>query len=321
MISFKIPFCNTKIHTMMPLLLTLCAAIFWGANFNAGKLLVGYFEPLHLVAIRFLCSFLCILPIILFTKARTSVISTFKQNFWVYGLLSLIGIIGYNGFVFEGVKYTSPVNAALIMATNPPLTMFFAAFALQEKMNNSQKLGAMISLLSVVIIITQGSLQALLQLQFSFGDLVVMLANVCWALYNVLSKRYLKNSLPLITTASTMLLSTIFLWIIGGSSQVEALHRLFEQPSSVYYALVYMVILGTVTAYLFWNYGISQLGAGKAAVFFNLIPVVTTIISFVHGETISMIQIVGGLSVIFGVLLSTKMISFRQKQTSMISTT
>ncbi len=306
---------------MMPLLLTLCAAIFWGANFNAGKLLVGYFEPLHLVAIRFLCSFLCILPIILFTKARTSVISTFKQNFWVYGLLSLIGIIGYNGFVFEGVKYTSPVNAALIMATNPPLTMFFAAFALQEKMNNSQKLGAMISLLSVVIIITQGSLQALLQLQFSFGDLVVMLANVCWALYNVLSKRYLKNSLPLITTASTMLLSTIFLWIIGGSSQVEALHRLFEQPSSVYYALVYMVILGTVTAYLFWNYGISQLGAGKAAVFFNLIPVVTTIISFVHGETISMIQIVGGLSVIFGVLLSTKMISFRQKQTSMISTT
>jgi drug/metabolite transporter (DMT)-like permease len=305
---------------MMPFLLTLCAAIFWGANFNAGKLLVGYFDPLHLVAIRFSCSLLCILPIILLTKARTIFVSTFKQNFWIYGLLSLVGIIGYNGFVFEGVKYTSSVNAALIMATNPPLTMLFAAFVLQEKMNGSQKLGAMISLLSVVIIITQGSLQALLQLQFSFGDLIVMLANICWALYNVLSKRYLKDSIPLITTTSTMLISTIFLLIIGGSGQMEAFHNLFEQTSTVYYSLIYMVTLGTVTAYLFWNYGISQLGAGKTAVFFNLIPIVTTTISFFQGETISMIQIVGGLSVIFGVLLSTKVISFRQKRTSLTQT-
>lgn len=305
---------------MMPFLLTLCAAIFWGANFNAGKLLVGYFDPLHLVAIRFLCSLLCIFPIVLFTKARTIFIPTFKQNFWIYSLLSFIGIIGYNGFVFEGVKYTSSVNAALIMATNPPLTMFFAAFVLQEKMNNSQKLGAMISLLSVVIVITQGSLQALLQLQFSFGDLVVMLANICWALYNVLSKRYLKDSIPLITTTSTMLISTIFLLIIGGSGQMKAFHNLFEQTSTVYYPLIYMVTLGTVTAYLFWNYGLSRLGAGKTAIFFNLIPIVTTTISFFQGETISMIQIIGGLSVIFGVLLSTKAISFRQKQTSIAQT-
>jgi len=305
---------------MMPFLLTLCAAIFWGANFNAGKLLVNYFDPLHLVAIRFSCSLLCILPFILFTKARTSFIPTFKQNFGVYALLSLIGIIGYNGLVFEGVKYTSPVNAALIMATNPPLTMFFAAFVLQEKMNGSQKLGAMLSLLSVAIVITQGSLQALLQLQFSFGDLVVMLANICWALYNVLSKRYLKDSMPLITTTSTMLISTIFLLIIGGSGQVAAFHRLFEQTSTVYYPLIYMVVLGTVAAYLCWNYGISRLGAGKTAIFFNLIPIVTTVISFFQGQPVSMIQVIGGLSVILGVLLSTKAIAFRKKQASITQT-
>lgn len=309
-------FCYTKNDNMMPFLLTLCAAIFWGANFNAGKLLVSYFEPLHLVTIRFLCSLVCIFPIILCTKARTIFIPTFKKNFWVYTLLSLIGIIGYNGLVFEGVKYTSSVNAALIMATNPPLTMFFAAFLLQEKMNNSQKLGAIISLLSVAIVITQGSLQALLQLQFSFGDLIVMLANICWALYNVLSKRYLKDSMPLITTTSTMLISSILLLFVGGTGQMEAFHHLFEQTSTVYYPLIYMVVLGTVAAYLFWNYGISRLGAGKAAIFFNLIPIVTTIISFFQGQTVTMIQIMGGLSVIFGVLLSTKAISFKKKQVS-----
>ncbi len=305
---------------MMPFLLTLCAVIFWGANFNAGKLLVNYFDPLHLVTIRFLCSLLCILPIILCTKARTIFIPTFKQNFWVYALLSLVGIIGYNGFVFEGVKYTSSVNAALIMATNPPLTMFFAAFLLQEKMNGSQKLGAIISLLSVAIVVMQGSLEVLLQLKFSFGDLIVMLANICWALYNVLSKRYLRDSMPLITTTSTMLISTILLLIVGGTGQMEAFHHLFKQTSTVYYPLFYMVVLGTVAAYLFWNYGISRLGAAKAAIFFNLIPIVTTTISFFQGQTVSMIQIIGGLSVIFGVLLSTKVISFGKKQISLVQT-
>lgn len=314
------PFYNTLIETVMPFFLTLCAAIFWGANFNAGKILVNYFEPLHLVAIRFLFSLLCILPIILLTKVRTIWIPTFKKHVGVYALLSLIGIIGYNGLVFEGVKYTSSVNAALIMATNPPLTMFFAAFLLQEKMNNLQKLGALISLLSVAMVITQGSVQALLQLQCSFGDVMVMLANICWASYNVLSKRYLKDSSPLITTTSTMLISTVFLLIIGGPGQIEAFYDLFEQTSTVFYPLIYMVVLGTVAAYLCWNYGISQLGAGKTAIFFNLIPIVTSVISFFQGQTVSMIQLIGGLSVIFGVLLSTKVMTFQKKKIVMAQT-
>lgn len=297
-----------KKHVFTPFLLTLFAVIFWGANFNVSKLLLDSFSPFNLVTIRFACSFLCILPIVFLSETRQNVIDNLHQNKWVYLLLSLIGIIGYNGLLFEGVQKTSAINAALIMASNPPVTLFFAALLHNEKLNISQVVGALISLISVGVVITHGSWNEFIHLRFSLGDLLVMMANVCWALYNVLSKKYLQSNSPLITTASTMFISTVILMMMGGGTQIQAFQFLLHQTVVVYSALVYMIIFGTVCAYLCWNYGISKLGAGKTAIFFNLIPVVTTGIAFVMGQPIFLIQIIGGISVIFGVLLSTNTI-------------
>lgn len=293
---------------MIPFLITLCAVIFWGANFNISKLLLNSLSPFNLVTIRFLCSFLCMIPIILLMETRQNIINNLKQNKWVYILLSLVGIIGYNGCLFEGIQNTSAINAALIMATNPPVTMFFASFMLNEKINTSQLIGAFISLLSVGVVITHGSWEAFVHLHFSLGDLIVMMANVCWALYNVLSKKCLKSNSSLITTTSTMFISATVLMLLGRETPLQVFQLLIHQPLNIYFALLHMIILGTVCAYLCWNYGISQLGSGKTAIFFNLIPVITTIIAFFAGQPIELIQIAGGLSVIFGVLLSTNTI-------------
>lgn len=128
--------------------LVALSAIFWGANFNVGKVLVGFFSPLHLASIRFICASLLIIPAVLLMENRSNIIQTIKRNFWIYIVLSMIGIVGYNALFFEGLKYTTPINAALIMATNPPLTMFLAAYLLKETMRFSQKLGAFISLMA-----------------------------------------------------------------------------------------------------------------------------------------------------------------------------
>jgi drug/metabolite transporter (DMT)-like permease len=305
-----------KKHPMIPFVITLCAIIFWGANFNVSKLLLSVLSPFNLVTIRFVCSFLCMIPIILLMETRQNIIDNVKENKWIYILLSLVGIIGYNSLLFEGIQNTSAINAALIMATNPPVTMLFASFMLKEKISASQLMGALISLFSVGVVITRGSWEELIHLRFSLGDLVVMMANVCWALYNVLSKKYLKSNSSLITTTSTMFISAVVLMLLGGKTQYQTLHLLIHQSLNIYFALLHMIILGTVCAYLCWNYGISQLGSAKTAIFFNLIPVVTTVIAFFIGQPIELIQIVGGLSVIFGVLLSTNMITIPLRRKS-----
>jgi drug/metabolite transporter (DMT)-like permease len=292
-----------------PLLLVTLSAIFWGANFNVGKILVGAISPLDLATIRFVCSCILIIPIILLIENRADLKQMIKRNFWIYSVLSLIGIVGYNGLFFQGLKYTTPINAALIMATNPPLTLLLAAIFLKESMNFNQKIGALMSLIGVGVVIAHGSLGELLHLQLALGDLMIMMANICWALYGVLARRYLKQSSPLMTTASTMFIGSIILLLMTGYD-TNISQILLSQTPHIYRALLYMIVFGTVLAYLFWNYGISQLGAGNTAIFFNLIPVVTTVIAIFLGEIITPVQLVGGMGVIFGVLLSTHVLRF-----------
>ncbi len=294
--------------TLLPYMLTLLAVIFWGANFNVGKILVEHLSPINLAAMRFLLSVLCLIPLVLLIESRTALWNSIQQNLWIYILLGLVGIVGYNGFFFIGLKQSTAINAALIMATNPPLTMLLAALFLKERLSIFQQTGALISLFSVGIVITKGNLSELLHLQISVGDLIIMLANICWALYNVLIRRYLHNrGTPLVNTTLTMLMGTVMLMTLSGD-HVKTVQTLLVQDWEIYSALIYMVIFGTVAAYLFWNYGISQLGTGKTSIFFNLMPVVTSVIAVCMGDTIASMQIMGGLGVIFGVLLSTNAI-------------
>ena len=291
------------------ILLATLSTIFWGANFNVSKILLGYLSPLNLATLRFLCSFILIFPVILFIENRNNIKQMIQQDFGVHVALSIIGVVGYNTLIFEGLKYTTPINAALIMATNPLLTMLLARLFLKEIMSINQKIGAFISFISVGLIITHGSLTELLNLQLSVGDIIVMLANICWALYGVLARCYLKQSSPLITTASTMCIGSVILMLLAGYNlNANMLRAFIHQLPDMYGALIYMIIFGTVLAYLFWNYSINQLGAGKTSIFFNLIPVVTTIIAIILGQTITSVQIIGGIGVIFGVLLSTSAI-------------
>lgn len=75
-----------------------------------------------------------------------------------------------------------------------------------------------------------------------------------------------------------------------------------EIPAGAWGAVAFMAFFTTVLGYLFWNEGIRTLGVNKTSVFFNLVPVVTMIISFLSGMTISWIQAVGAALVITGVI-------------------
>lgn len=292
-----------KNKTTFPYICALLAVILWGFNFNVGKILVGQFSSLSLALIRFGFSFILVLPWVLFFQKKTDLWRLLKDKFWQYLLVTVVGIVGYSYFFFEGLKSTTPVNASLIMATNPALTMFIATVFLKEIMNTSQRLGAILSLLSVFVVITGGSWQNVLQMHWNIGDLIVLLANLCWALFNIFSKRYLFDMPSLVTTAMTMCMGAMLLTVMQGDV-ASIYHSLLHQSLMVYLILIYMVVFGTVLPYLFWNHGVSLLGASQAAVFLNLMPVVTTLMAVMMGQTVSMLQMIGGSGVIFGVLLT-----------------
>ena len=288
-------------------LLVTLSAIFWGTNFNIGKFVIEQISPLTTAAIRFSLASLFIIPMILCLESKTVIKETIKRNLWVYVILGVIGVAGFNALIFIGLKQTSSINGALIMATNPMVTLLLSRIFLKNSINATQQIGLVLSLVGVIAVITHGSLDVLFHLKIATGDWIIMGGNLCWASYGVFGRRFLNDSKPLITTAATMVVGAIAL-LLFASAEVN-ITQLLHQTGQVYISLFYMAIFGSVLAYLFWNYGITHVGAGNTSVFFNLVPVVTVLVAVIFGQSITPVQIIGGLIVISGVLLSTNIVN------------
>ncbi|MDU2241544.1 MAG: DMT family transporter, partial [Paenibacillus sp.] len=125
---------DLKIYLML-----LGFAIFTGATFNLAKYTVGYFSPSSAAAWRFGLAAVVMLIILIFTEGIKK--SQLQKNAVSYVVLGVVGIFGFNALFFVGLKYTSPVNGALIMGLNPLLTTIIARFILKYKITKKQAVG------------------------------------------------------------------------------------------------------------------------------------------------------------------------------------
>ena len=135
---------------------------------------------------------------------------------------------------------------------------------------------------------------------------MILAGNVCWAFYGVLGRRYVKDSSPLATTTYTMVIGALSLVAVSlfTSNPVP----MSAIPVAAWGAIIFMALCTTVLGYLWWNLGMKEIGASKTALFFNLVPVVTMIISLLTGASLTLFQFLGAILVIMGVLTSSGII-------------
>ena len=280
-------------------------SIFTGATFNLAKYTLDYFSPSSAAAWRFGLAAVMMLIILAITQGVKQ--EHLKRNAIPYVVLGIVGIFGFNALFFIGLEYTSPLNGALIMGTNPLLTTILARLILKDPITKRQIIGIFFALVGVLLVITQGSLEIIKDLSFSIGDLIILAGNLCWSLYGVLGRRFVKGSNSLATTTYTMIIGAISLIIVSlfTSNPVP----LSNIPIGAWGSIAFMAFFTSVLGYLWWNQGIKEIGAGKTSLFFNIVPVVTMIISFIVGTPISIFQMIGALLVISGVLVASGLIS------------
>ncbi|HEY3300101.1 MAG TPA: DMT family transporter [Methylophilaceae bacterium] len=267
-------------------MLAVLSAILWGANFNLSKPVTAELPPLEAACLRFLISAAVMLGIAWYMG-----LSIPKRHFKTYIKLSLMGAVGFNVFFFLGMQTTSAANGALIMALNPLLTSLIAYFVLKQAISKQQLWAFPIGVLGVGIVVLGGGAQ----LHIARGDLLILAASVCWAFYNVYTKKIMPQDVSgIANTAAIMTVGAIVLSCLTMLSGKE-----FIMPSAhASGALLMMSLGGGVLAYLFWNASIVNIGASQAAIFMNLIPVASMGINATQGIAPTMHQILGGLLVI-----------------------
>ena len=273
-------------------LLVVLTAIMWGANFNLAKPVLAELHPFVAGADRYLIAAAIMLALTYFRGDRVPL-----RHGRIYVTLGIVGVFGFNLFFFLGMASTSPVNGALIMALNPMLTSLIAYAMLGEKPATRQMLAFPVGIVGVAIVV----LGAGAQVHAAIGDLYIMIANISWAFYNVLVRQRMpRDTSGIASTAGIMVVGALALTlaalVAGESFIVPSLHA-----GS---ALLAMSVGGGVLAYLFWNIGIGKLGAGRAAIFLNLVPVTSMVISALSGVQVSAVQLFGGALVIGAVTFS-----------------
>jgi drug/metabolite transporter (DMT)-like permease len=277
-------------------LLVGTSAFFWGANFIlAGPVLVDL-PPLWAAALRFVLGAGVMLAIAIHQGEDLWRLT--KRHAGVYLLLGLVGIAAFNLLFFNAMKTTSADNGALIMATNPLLTTLLAAVLLGEQASGRHLAALPLALAGVAVVISHGDSDRLMRLQLAEGDLLMLAANLTWALFNVASRRLMPQGSPVANNALMMAAGAAILTAVALASDAH-----FALPGlQASLALAVMAVGGSVLAYLFWGFGIQQLGAGKTSLFLNLVPVFAMLMSSALGNLPTTAQLAGGLLVLTAVI-------------------
>lgn len=255
-------------------------------------------EPFAFGFYRFIISSLVLLAINRFLNHS---IPIEKRDYWkIWGLGILIIPLNQLAYLY-GQSMTSSGHGAILFATTPIWIFLIALFILKEKLIIRRAIGIVIAVIGVVLLMTGGAVN--LGTEYLFGDLLILLAVLTWAFYTIFGKELVRKYGAIRITAYALSSGTV-LYLPFGAYFASKLDYAAVTMGG-WLAVLYMAIGTSVIAYGLWYWALKYMDASRMAVFHNIQPVVATIVAYIWlGEPLGIEFIVGGLTVLGGVILA-----------------
>jgi len=287
--------------------LLLMVSLLWGVNVVMIKYLTNFFPPLALAPIRLFLATCLLVPAVIskygYEKPPRAV--------WMpLAGVALFGIFLHHITLSWGVAATSGTHAALILGLNPLLTMLLASRLASEPLTWAKGLGVILGFSGVVLVVS-GKAQGTATF---VGDLVMFASMMAAVIGYIFVKKSTVMVTPLVVTAYTHVLATIGLLIFGAFVNTEWVYEgaWGIWPVSV---LLFSSLVNTALGALWWNMGIQRIGASKASLFQNVIPVTGVFASVLFlGEQLQWTHLAALCLVILGVSLGTGVISLNKRR-------
>ncbi|WP_077212850.1 DMT family transporter [Bacillus dakarensis] len=299
-----------KKRTYLTYSMLVLATATWGSAFIAGKVAVEDFQPATVAFFRFLGAAILLFPLMWIMEKNRK-----KPTLKDYGLFAVLGLTGialYNIFFFLATKHAPVIKSSLFIASNPVLIVLLSGLFLKERITKNNVIGMAIALIGVVFIITDGHVLALFQFGFEPIDFILLGAVVCWALYSVVGKVVLKKYSSVESTTYAVAFGTLLLFPLAVTETTW--QDVTQASGATWIAIAHMSIFVTVIAFIMYYNGIKEVGAAKASIFINVMPVSAVIMATIFlGETFTWAHGVGAAFVLSGVYVGTNTKLFKRK--------
>lgn len=272
----------------------------WGGTFVAGKIVVASVTPLMGSFARYAIA--CVALLVAAFALEGGLPRLSGRQWLATFVLGLVGVFAYNLFFMGALTKLPASRAALIIALNPAITMALSAVLLKERLSLRRWAGVLLALLGVAIVVSRGDFASFATGGVGAGELYMFAAVISWALYTILGRKVLGGLSPLAATNYAALWGTLLLGAVA-APHFDTLHPTqFDWRMIV--SLLYLGVLGTALAFVWYYMSVKKVGASSASIFNNLVPVFGVAISVaVLGEALLPSMLVGGAIAIAGVMM------------------
>ncbi|MGN6157656.1 MAG: DMT family transporter [Devosia sp.] len=288
-----------------PYVLLVLTTMFWGGNSVAGKAAVGNIDPYALILLRWTGAFLVLLPFALAPIRRDW--ATIQARWWLYLFYGAVGYALFNVLIYVAAYFTSGVNNAIDQTAINVFVMLLSFLLFRTAVKPLQLVGVAVTIVGVMLTATHGDLRRILSLDINFGDLLVLIASLAYALYSISLRWRPKTNWMSFLAASffgAVLASIVFQLTLGGG--VPHLVKVVPEVTPLgWLIVVYTVLLPSLVSQMLYVRGVELIGANRASLFINLIPLFGAIGSVVLlGERLEPFHFVAGGLIVIGILVA-----------------
>ena len=263
----------SRAYSSAPFLLFL-ATLGWGSNTIASRLAVGEISPMLLIFFRW--GFVVVILLSLYWRRMIDEWPIIRPRLKWLLIMGGCGLSLFNAFFYIAAHSTTAVNLGIIQSTMPGMILLGSFMFFGDRINRLQFSGLLLTLLGVGVIVTQGSLEQLMQLTFNHGDLLMIFACSFYAMYTVglKSRPKISGMVMLAYFSVAAFLMTIPLMIF------ESFIYGTVMPGVKGFAIVfYIAMVPSFLSQIFFMRGVDLIGPGSAGLYANLVPIFSAIMA------------------------------------------
>ena len=290
-------------NTTKGVLFALFATMLWSVNMVIASGLKGHIPPVGLAFWRWTLAYIVLAPFAI--KSTIKSFKIVKKHIRYLCITAVLGITIFNTLIYFAGKTTSAVNLSLIAISIPLFIVVLSRIIFKEKVSNIKIVGIATIITGVLILISKGSLQAILHINFTIGDLLMLVACFFFAYYTILVRQKPEELTTKVFLFSVFFIGTIVLFPFYMYEHIYYQKVIFDTKTVLVTA--YVGICASLISYYLWNEAIRLIGTSKTALIYYLIPVFSGILAyFFLNQAILPTQIISMAIIISGLFISNK---------------
>lgn len=282
-------------------LMALVAVLLWSGNFIIAKNTAGEIPPASISFYRWTIAAIILTPFVF--KKCVAQWKEIKKHKWHLTITAIFGITIFNTCAYIAAPDVPAIHLALFSASASPIfSIILAAIFLKENIHLIKLAGILIGITGILSLLTQGNLNQLSTFTFHKADLWILGAAISFAIYNILVRKKPPTLHPQVFLVVVFWIGILFLLPFFVYEQYPSPTVMSFKNMS---ALLYLGVGASLIAYLCWNVAIRRIGAGRTALFGNLIPVFSMIEAvLILGEKLTLNQAISSILIITGLLVA-----------------